>query len=240
MFCSRLSASLLLAATCLLMSAGFSRAQMSGHYIETTLSTHKTITCEDFHNVQRLSCDSGVIRVQAALYGRADGQTCSEGRPPQQLTNTKCSQPGTVDILRRSCDGRKVCELNISVVHTSDPCFGTYKYLETTYSCIPARHVTACEHSLMNLQCDEGQVIFVIGADYGRRDQTTCSYQRPAVQIQNVYCSMPTSKVAESCNGKRSCAIKASNAVFGDPCYGTYKYLEVAYRCQYPETEPGH
>ncbi|XP_076597247.1 rhamnose-binding lectin-like [Chaetodon auriga] len=240
MFCSRLSASLLLAATCLLMSAGFSRAQMSGHYVETALSTHTAITCEDFHNVQRLSCDDGVISVQAALYGRADGQTCSEGRPPQQLTNTGCSQPGTADVLRRSCDGRKVCELNISDVHTSDPCFGIYKYLETTYRCIPATHVTACEHSLMNLQCDEGQVIFVIGADYGRRDQTTCSYRRPAAQIHNVYCSRPTSKVAESCNGKRSCAIKASNSVFGDPCFGTYKYLEVSYRCQYAETEPRH
>ena len=45
--------------------------------------------------------DSGVISVQAALYGRADRDTCSEGRPPQQLTNTKCSQQGTVDVLRR-------------------------------------------------------------------------------------------------------------------------------------------
>ncbi|XP_073325727.1 galactose-specific lectin nattectin-like [Pagrus major] len=45
--------------------------------------------------------DGGVIGVQAALYGRADRETCSEGRPPQQLTNTKCSQQGTVDVLRR-------------------------------------------------------------------------------------------------------------------------------------------
>lgn len=44
---------------------------------------------------------------------------------------------------------------------------------------------------------DEGQVILVYGADYGRRDRTTCSYQRPAAQIQNVYCSHPTGRVAE-------------------------------------------
>lgn len=44
--------------------------------------------------------DSGVIVVQAALYGRADRETCSEGRPPQQLTNTECSQTGTLDVLK--------------------------------------------------------------------------------------------------------------------------------------------
>lgn len=35
-----------------------------------------------------------------------------------------------------------------------------------------------------------------------------------------------------SCNGKNSCTIRASNSVFGDPCVGTYKYLEVSYVCE--------
>lgn len=34
------------------------------------------------------------------------------------------------------------------------------------------------------------------------------------------------------CNKKNSCTIRASNAVFGDPCGGIYKYLEVAYLCE--------
>lgn len=45
--------------------------------------------------------ENGVISVVAALYGRADRETCSEGRPQQQLNNTECSQQGTVDVLRR-------------------------------------------------------------------------------------------------------------------------------------------
>ncbi|KAG8003040.1 L-rhamnose-binding lectin SML, partial [Nibea albiflora] len=179
-----------------------------------------------------LKTDSGVISVQAAQYGRTDPETCSEGRPPQQLSNTKCSQQGTVDVLRKRCDGKRVCELNTNVVHTSDPCPGIFKYLETNYTCFPAIGIVICEDSLAQLTCDQGQVIIVYGAYYGRRDQTTCSYQRPASQIQNVYCSEPMSKVSKSCNGKDSCIIKASNSVFGDPCVGTYKYLEVAYTCQ--------
>ncbi|XP_040902954.1 L-rhamnose-binding lectin SML-like isoform X1 [Toxotes jaculatrix] len=206
-----------LAATCLLRTAD--------------VSTERIITC---NFVQRLSCEIGVIRVQSALYGRADRQTCSEGRPPQQLTNTKCSQQGTVDNLRTRCDGKRVCELNADVVRTSDPCPGTFKYLETNYTCFPANHLVVCEHSLAQLHCDEGQVIQVYGADYGRHDQTTCSYRRPVSEVQNADCSSPTSKVAESCNGKNSCTVQASNSVFGDPCVGTFKYLQVAYVCQYP------
>lgn len=34
-----------------------------------------------------------------------------------------------------------------------------------------------------------------------------------------------------SCNGKNSCTVRVSNSVFGEPCVGTYKYLDVAYVC---------
>ncbi|KAM8753789.1 rhamnose-binding lectin-like [Acanthopagrus schlegelii] len=221
----RLSTTLLLAATCSL-------------FIAAVISTETAVTCDDSSNVHRLSCDIGVIRVQAALYGRADNEICSAGRPQEQLADTDCFQEGTVDILRRRCDGKKVCELNLNAVRTPDPCNGIYKYLQTNYTCFPAIHFATCEHSVAHLHCDEGQVIFVYGADYGRRDMTTCSFKRPESQIENVHCSHHTSKVADSCNGKNSCTITASNSVFGDPCGGTYKYLEVAYVCEYPLVAP--
>lgn len=44
--------------------------------------------------------DNGVISVQSALYGRADRQICSEGKSPQQLANTQCSQDGAVGIIK--------------------------------------------------------------------------------------------------------------------------------------------
>ncbi|XP_049436889.1 uncharacterized protein LOC125891562 [Epinephelus fuscoguttatus] len=224
MLCYRLSTTLLLAATCLLMTA--------------VVSTEKVVTCGSSGNVQRLSCESGVIVVQAALYGRADNETCSEGRPQNQLANTQCAQKGTVDVLRRRCDGKRECELNVNLVRNSNPCRGIYKYLETTFTCFPAIHFAACEGSVAHLKCDVGQVIFVYGADYGRRDHTTCSFGRPTSQIRTVDCSRPTTIVADSCNGKNRCSINVSNSVFGDPCGGTYKYLEVAYICEYPGVIP--
>nr|XP_020474620.1 L-rhamnose-binding lectin SML-like [Monopterus albus] len=216
------------------MGSGLSTAQNAAPHTVTALSTERVITCDDLYNVHRLSCDSGVISVQTALYGRTDSETCSQGRTTDQLSNTKCSQQGTLDFLKRSCDGKRVCEINTNAVRTSDPCPGIYKYLDTTYACLFGVHAVACESSILNLHCDGQQVIFVYGADYGRHDQTTCSFQRSASHVQNVQCSGPTTKVAERCNGKRSCAIKASNSEFGDSCVDTYKYLEVDYVCHDP------
>uniref|UniRef100_A0A3Q2VBZ0 SUEL-type lectin domain-containing protein n=1 Tax=Haplochromis burtoni TaxID=8153 RepID=A0A3Q2VBZ0_HAPBU len=84
-------------------------------------------------------------------------------------------------------------------------------------------------------------VLVIHGADYGRHDKTTCSAGRPASQLQDVQCSSQTSTsvAAERCNGKNSCTISASNSVFGDPCVGTYKYLEVVYTCQCKYLKPG-
>jgi len=34
------------------------------------------------------------------------------------------------------------------------------------------------------------------------------------------------------CQGKTSCSLRANNGVFGDPCVGTYKYLQVGHTCE--------
>ncbi|KAM9840082.1 L-rhamnose-binding lectin SML-like [Aulostomus maculatus] len=214
----RLSTTLLLTVTCLLVT--------------TVVSVERSITCHG-PNTHRLNCERGVIVVLSAVYGRLNREFCSQGIPADQLSNTQCSLAGTSNIVKTRCDGKKTCELDINDVFTSDPCHGIYKYLETNYTCFPAFHVVACERSEVQLQCDVGQVIFVNGADYGRLDKTTCIYRRPARELENTHCSNPTNLVAERCNGKNSCTVSALNSVFGDPCAGTYKYLQVAYICDY-------
>uniref|UniRef100_A0A674N2E5 SUEL-type lectin domain-containing protein n=1 Tax=Takifugu rubripes TaxID=31033 RepID=A0A674N2E5_TAKRU len=166
--------------------------------------------------------EKGVISVQAALYGRADTDTCSEGRPSRVTT-------APIYVLLR-CDGKKECEINIRDVATPDPCVGTFKYLDTNYTCLPAIHVVACEGSLAHLFC--GQVISVYGADYGRRDETTCSYRRFSFQTRNTLCSV-TLLFIHRCNGKNRCTFRVGSSLFGDPCRNTYKYLELAYVCEF-------
>lgn len=43
-----------------------------------------------------------------------------------------------------SCDGHPSCSINATNSVFSDPCPGTYKYLEVEYSC-PERLETACK-----------------------------------------------------------------------------------------------
>uniref|UniRef100_A0A8C4IFR1 SUEL-type lectin domain-containing protein n=1 Tax=Dicentrarchus labrax TaxID=13489 RepID=A0A8C4IFR1_DICLA len=210
-------------------------------YLFLGVPTETVTTCEGNH-VHRLSCDIGVISVETALYGRADSVTCSEGQPSYKTSTTDCSLTDTLALLKRRCDGKRLCELSPNGFGASDPCRGTYKYLQTKYNCFPASQSylntsTGCEglkihhcfQLLILFLLDEGLVINVYSADYGRHDQTTCSYQRSPSKIRNTDCAHPTSHVSESCTGKNSCIVKASNSVFGDPCAGTYKYLECGY-----------
>ncbi|XP_057716037.1 L-rhamnose-binding lectin SML-like [Corythoichthys intestinalis] len=205
----------------------------TGFVLIAVVDSEEQMTTCDSHNlnVHRLHCEEGVIIIEQALYGRSSVAVCAEGRPPQQVANTQCARPGAVDTLRTRCNGKKTCDINTSFFSTPDPCVGTFKYLQTNFTCMPAITVVACEESLAQLSCDVGQVIFIYGADYGRRDQTTCAFRRPPNQIQNVECLRPTEIVLNRCNGQNNCTIRASNSVFGDPCVGTYKYLEVAYTC---------
>lgn len=95
-----------------------------------------------------------------------------------------------------------------------------------TSSVLSTARVVACEQSLAHLYCgkascfsqftehycffifssysplplsltDKGQVIFVYGADYGRRDETTCAYRRPSDQTKNTLCFGSTKIVAQ-------------------------------------------
>jgi len=76
-------------------------------------------------------------------------------------------------------------------------------------------------------------LINLISVNYGRTaiGQDVCDSHH---DTSNTNCKSSTSmeEVAERCNGKVSCSVGASNAVFGDPCQGTYKYLEVDYTCE--------
>ena len=66
--------------------------------------------------------------------------------------------------------------------------------------------------------------------------QVNCNDSCKCVMPSTLVCSSAHSSLCSlclhSCNGKNSCSIQASNSVFGDPCPGTYKYLELAYVCE--------
>ena len=83
----------------------------------------------------------------------------------------------------------------------------------------------------MKLKCKKGRTIKIVSAMYGRRKKGVC--KGPNDQNTNCKGSGKTlKKVRKRCNGKRNCKIPAKNSEFGDPCGGTYKYLEVKFTCR--------
>lgn len=92
--------------------------------------------------------------------------------------------------------------------------------------------VIACEHTSAALSCLADQTISVVSAVYGRTDRTTC----PNSAMSNTNCrtgAAATSLVEKLCTGQNACSVSASNGIFGDPCVGTFKYLQVVYLCTY-------
>ncbi|XP_026010645.1 L-rhamnose-binding lectin SML-like [Astatotilapia calliptera] len=219
MLCSGLSSTLLLAATCSLITSGFIRAQVSFPSKVTPISTGRVVTSNGL-SVHRLSCVGGMIIVRSAEYRCGGGVTWSHS--------------DAVNNVRNSCDGKTECDIKSNI--TYDP--GVCKYLETTYDCFPRQSVI-CEGSQANLQCDEGQVIVVSWANYGRRDTTTCPGKYTIENLNNVNCfwSGSMNYVTTRCNGTNSCTVEAKSSQ--DPCGGIYKYLEVFYTCQTPSCPAG-
>ena len=84
----------------------------------------------------------------------------------------------------------------------------------------------------MDLKCpiSNSHKLSVKWANFGRTSKTTC----PHSAISNTNCKDDNSLsiVKAECNGKNSCTIEVDSNTFGDPCGGTYKYLEIEYTCE--------
>ena len=91
--------------------------------------------------------------------------------------------------------------------------------------------VIICEHGNGTISCPNGKIIDVLNATYGRLNRQVC----PDHGINSTNCRSSNSlkRVEDRCNGKSSCELLVNKDLFGDdPCQGTYKYLELKYRCR--------
>ncbi|KAH3837575.1 L-rhamnose-binding lectin CSL3-like [Dreissena polymorpha] len=88
-----------------------------------------------------------------------------------------------------------------------------------------------CEGSTMYLACPSGLNLVIGSGVYGRTQggDIICPHQ----SILTTNCVSPTSTgvVKSLCDGQNQCKLDANNNRFGDPCGGTYKYLQVRYAC---------
>ncbi|KAJ8021868.1 L-rhamnose-binding lectin ELEL-1 [Holothuria leucospilota] len=87
-----------------------------------------------------------------------------------------------------------------------------------------------CEWESLNLKCPNG-FITIKNALYGRENKAYC-YRKGLKETKG--CGDPEISyevLRQQCYGKEECTIDAVNDVFGDPCYGTFKYLQLEYSC---------
>lgn len=182
-------------------------------------------TCEG--DTAHLSCGEGLIKVLNANYGRRDNDICSSGRPSNQISNVHCFQPRTQGIMSDRCDGRESCAVPVANTVFSDPCVGTYKYLDVSYFCLHPRRQVTCEGQHNGIRCEKG-TIYVHHANYGRRDRSICPHR--LATTSDCY-SPQTYSMRSRCTGRKTCEFSATNSAFSDPCHGVHKYLEVTYSC---------
>ena len=97
-------------------------------------------------------------------------------------------------------------------------------------SCSELKTIISCADKILSLSCGNSEKITIKQASYGRSDTKTCSHRG---NVHDTSCSACSSlKVLKGeCEGKASCSVLAENKVFGDPCVGTFKYLNVTYSC---------
>ena len=88
-----------------------------------------------------------------------------------------------------------------------------------------------CEGEVLRLNCGKA-FIKVWSAVYGRVNPDVCPGD--TVDPQAAPCRADKSNFVSirHCDDKNRCDIKADNSVFGNPCVGVKKYLEVTYYCR--------
>eukprot|EP00300_Choanocystis_sp_HF-7_P023870 c25256_g1_i1.p1 GENE.c25256_g1_i1~~c25256_g1_i1.p1 ORF type:complete len:2949 (+),score=651.92 c25256_g1_i1:1898-10744(+) len=87
----------------------------------------------------------------------------------------------------------------------------------------------ACEDASVLLSCPKETRINVLRATYGRLRASPCGSNNTVTDCQ---ATKALSIVKQQCHDKESCEVHANSKVFGDPCPGVSKYLEVDYECR--------
>ncbi|KAJ8033663.1 Latrophilin Cirl [Holothuria leucospilota] len=103
-------------------------------------------------------------------------------------------------------------------------------------------YLLLCEGQRKNMTCSNDTIINVITATYGyngtnEKAREECddlgNINNPFRDHYSTNCHQPNSTriVADKCDGLSECTVSASNKIFGDPCFGIRKYLELHYNC---------
>lgn len=84
-----------------------------------------------------------------------------------------------------------------------------------------------CDGGSDEIVCQDNNLIKIISAKYGRYDTTTCGHESDT----NCSTNTPYPILINQCNGHTRCPVFPDYIHFGDPCFGTVKYLTIQFQC---------
>ena len=89
-----------------------------------------------------------------------------------------------------------------------------------------------CQKSTSKISCPSGQKIVVLWANWGRRhaDKDVCQTENKISLVTDCIFVM-TEFLQEQCGGNDECELSPHWNLYGDPCTGESKYLEIVYIC---------
>ena len=87
-----------------------------------------------------------------------------------------------------------------------------------------------CENENGTISCEGTAVLSILAANYGRTARNNCSVF-PLLSTTRCGAHNSSSVITNLCQDETVCTLTPSNFIFGDPCPGLNKYLEVRYDC---------
>lgn len=93
-------------------------------------SVYSGYACEQQGDLM-LWCNSGVIEVLSANFGRTDGQRCASWT----FNETSCLTPNTLPKIKQMCDLQTICYVPSVSGVWGDPCPTSHKVVEATWIC---------------------------------------------------------------------------------------------------------
>jgi len=193
--------------------------------LSSVLAAKEEITCE--FDAITLECKgSKVIQMETAFWGRDEIAVCTE----QAVPGGGCDIGNALSRLSNMCNGKQTCTVEADNKNFGDPCFGTLKYMKTSFKCVNGGSVNVCEDFSDTISCPGNSLIQIGNAFYGRETEDICD----KVGVPWPFgCTMGDAKqkAENACNGQSECTIESNNAFFGDPCWGVRKYATVSWIC---------
>lgn len=143
-----------------------------------------------------LICDTGVIRIASAKWGRERDEMVQglfDGVDTTSVTDLSCNptrdycpmKDVTVQVQDR-CNGNVECNPKADLEWLEEPefdgvksCQDIEKYLQVIYDCVvpdatETHTLYACDDKYLELRCDHDELIEIESMEYGRWDQTKC------------------------------------------------------------------